>query len=187
VIEKANINLEDQTLNKKITKDYEDALMREELTRWKKAFTISNSALDPPKVPVSNMDFEGGAVKDVLQKKFGTLETVKYKEFKELEADQDDRLKKFYNDSISKQDTIRKSQMLEDRQKEKQWFNANQTVQDKRYQAYDVRNKGYSEKQNDEYFEDLREQVQDQKDGKTRRKYFANYVSPDILRSKLFF
>jgi uncharacterized protein YecE (DUF72 family) len=74
--------------------------------------------------------------------------------------------------------------MLEDRQKEKQWLNANQTVQDKRYQAYDVRNKGYSEKQNDEYFEDLREQVQDQKDGKTRRKYFANYVSPDILRSK---
>lgn len=100
VIEKANINIEDQNLNKKITKDYEDALMREELARWKKAFTISNSALDPPKVPVSNMDFEGGAVKDVLEKKFGSVETVQYKEFKELEADQDDRLKKFYNDSI---------------------------------------------------------------------------------------
>jgi hypothetical protein len=184
VIERAKITAADLTLNKKITKDYEDALMREELTRWKKAFTISNSALDPPKVPVSNLDFEGGAVKNVLQKKFGTANTIEYKEFKELEADQDDRLKKFYNDSITKQETIKKSQMFEDREKEKQWFNASQTVQDKQYAAYDASNKNYSSKRNNEYFEDLREQVQHQKDGRTRRKYFANYVSPDILRSK---
>jgi hypothetical protein len=74
--------------------------------------------------------------------------------------------------------------MFEDREKEKQWFNASQTVQDKQYAAYDASNKNYSSKRNNEYFKDLREQVQDQKDGRTRRKYFANYVSPDILRSK---
>jgi hypothetical protein len=93
VIEKANINLEDQTLNKKITKDYEDALMREELTRWKKAFTISNSALDPPQGPSIKYGFRGRRCQGCSTKKFGTLETVQYKQFKELEADQDDRLK----------------------------------------------------------------------------------------------
>ena len=118
-------------------------MLREEVKRWQKSYTIANNGVDPARVPTSNLDMDGEGVHKVLENKFGKLDSMEYEGFKELESEQEDRLKKFYNASIQKQETLKKSQVLSDREKEKQWFNENQAAIEKKYDVYSGRTKEY--------------------------------------------
>jgi len=88
-----------------------------------------------------------------------------------------------YNDAIKEQNTKNTLDRHKKREDEKKWFNDNQAQIEKRYGDYTNRVNEYRKNKFDNYFEDLKTQMQEQTEKKEKTRSFAKYVSPELVQS----